>query len=463
MKIDGMTGTEIRAAASLAGIYSLRMLGLFMILPVFALYAQDLPGYTPALAGIAIGIYGLSQGLLQIPLGTLSDRIGRKPVIVGGLLVFAAGSVVAALADNLVGVIIGRALQGAGAIASTVMALAADLTREENRMKVMAVIGMSIGFSFALALVLGPVLDGWVGVPGIFWITALLALVGIGVTRFWVPSPVSSRFHRDAEVEMGWLRTALVDPQLLRLDIGVLILHCILTATFMSVPFILRDQLGWPEARHWQMYLPVLLLSMAVIVPFIIVAERKRRLKQVMLGAIATLAIASLGMVAVEESTVRLFFLLLLFFAAFNLLEASLPSLVAKIAPVAHKGTAMGAFSASQFLGAFLGGTVGGSLAGSHGIHGVLIFNAALAGLWLLVAASMRQPTYLNSRLLNVGPMDAAHARNLSIQLTSVPGVAEAVVIAQDGVAYLKVDNRALDEAMLLRYSVQEDPSPSTA
>jgi MFS family permease len=184
MKIDGMTGTEMRAAASLASIYSLRMLGLFMILPVFALYAEDLPGYTPVLAGIAIGIYGLSQGLLQIPLGTLSDRIGRKPVIIGGLLVFAAGSVVAALADTLVGVIIGRALQGAGAIASTVMALAADLTREEHRMKVMAVIGMSIGFSFALALVLGPVLHGWVGVPGIFWVTALLALVGLGVTGF---------------------------------------------------------------------------------------------------------------------------------------------------------------------------------------------------------------------------------------------------------------------------------------
>ena len=258
---ENMTSIEKRVAMSLSAIFASRMLGLFMILPIFAVIAKDLDGFSPTLAGLAIGVYGLTQAVFQIPLSKLSDHIGRKPVIIGGLIIFVIGSVVAALSDSITGVIVGRALQGSGAIAGTIMALAADLTREEHRIKVMAFIGMSIGLSFALAMVLAPILHGWVGLNGIFWITAILALLGIVVAKFWVPTPVLSRFHCDAEVELSWFRQAFADPQLLRLDAGIFILHFILISMFIVMPGILSDQLGFALEQHWQLYLPALFLG----------------------------------------------------------------------------------------------------------------------------------------------------------------------------------------------------------
>jgi len=450
---DRMTAGERRVALSLAGIFSVRMLGLFMILPVFALYAQEMEGYTALLAGLAIGIYGLTQGLLQIPMGLLSDRIGRKPVIIGGLCIFALGSVVAALSDSVYGVIAGRALQGAGAIASAVMALAADLTREEQRMKVMAVIGMSIGMAFAVALIVGPVLHGWFGVAGIFWVTAVLALLGILIVLWRVPTPVMSRRHRDTTIELSWFKSAISERQLLRLDVGVLILHMIMTATFMAVPLVLKNGLEMDVESHWRVYLPVLLVSIVTILPFIMLAEKKRRMKQVLVGAITVLSLSCLGLAFWHQTLTHMIIMLILFFAAFNLLEASLPSLVAKLAPAAHKGTAMGAFSSSQFMGAFLGGVLGGWLSQNFGVEGVFLGNAVLAGIWLLVAISMQQPSYLSSYLLRVGEVDEDRAEKLVDQLNAVRGVAEAVVIPEDGVAYLKVDNRKLDKDALYAFS----------
>ncbi len=450
---DQMTSGERRAAVSLAMVFAVRMLGLFMILPTFALYATHLVGYTPMLAGLAIGIYGLSQSVLQIPMGMLSDRIGRKPVIIGGLLVFAVGSVVAAMADSVYGVIAGRALQGAGAIASTVMALAADLTREDQRMKVMAMIGMSIGMSFALALIVGPMLHGLFGVAGIFWFTAALALFGIALVVLRVPNPVVSRFHRDTNVDPGLFKKALTDRQLLRLDLGVLILHMIMTATFMSIPLILKQQMGLAAADHWRVYLPVLILSVVLILPMVIQAERKRIVKQILIGAVLGLGLACTGMYIWHQSLGVLVLMLVLFFSAFNLLEASLPSLVAKIAPAAHKGTAMGAFSSSQFLGAFLGGLSGGWLSQEYGLAGVFLGNALLAGVWLVFAFTMQEPGYLSSYLLRVGEVDAEQAEDLVSRLSAVKGVEEAVVIPADGVAYLKVDKRTLDQHALAAFS----------
>lgn len=452
---ENMSPLEKRVATSLAAIFASRMLGLFMVLPVFAVYAEELDGFSPTLAGLAIGIYGLTQAIFQIPMGLLSDRIGRKPVIIGGLIIFAIGSVVAAMADSITGVIVGRALQGAGAIASAIMALAADLTREEHRIKVMASIGMSIGLSFALAMVLGPMLHGWFGVEGIFWITAILALGGILVARFWVPTPILSRFHRDAEVEVEWFGKALSDPQLLRLDGGIFILHFILVSMFVVMPTVLRDQLHFSLEHHWQIYLPVIFFAVITMVPFIILAEKKRKIKQVLIGAIIILSVSQLGLPMFTDSLAGFAIMLWLFFTAFNLLEASMPSLVAKMAPAAHKGTAMGAYSTSQFLGVFLGGLVGGALSEFYGINGVSFFNLTLLLIWLVLAVTMRKPNFFTSYILNVGDVTEERAEEIIKGLSGVVGVEDVTVIVEESVAYLKIDKQKINMDELKEFAAQ--------
>ena len=391
MKADPMTGAERRAALSLAGIFSLRMLGLFMIYPVFALYARTLPDATPFTIGLALGVYGLTQALLQIPFGFLSDRWGRKPIIAAGLVLFAAGSVLAALAHSMDGIIAGRLLQGAGAVGSAILALAADLTREQHRTKAMAVIGMTIGLAFGLAVVAGPVLYRWIGVPGIFWLTAGLALAGIGVLFGLVPQPVKSPVQEDAEAVPALFRRVLAHRELLRLDFGILAQHAILTASFLSVPLVLKAA-GVEAHDQWFIYLPVLVVSVLAMVPFIIVAERRARMKPVFLGGIAALALAQLLLLLAPGRLPLVLLALLLFFTAFNLLEASLPSLISRLAPPHAKGTALGVYSSSQFFGIFLGGALGGWLQGVWGVNGVFGFCALLAALWGLVALPMRPP-----------------------------------------------------------------------
>jgi len=448
-----MTASEKRTAVSLSSVYAMRMLGLFMILPVFSLYADHLEGNTPLLIGMAIGIYGLSQALLQIPFGLASDRLGRKPVIIFGLLLFVAGSVIAAMSESIYGVIIGRAIQGSGAIAAAVMALAADLSREEQRTKVMAMIGMSIGMAFALALLLGPLLNSWIGVPGIFWLTAVLASISIIIIKFAVPTAVHSRVHRDAQPVVDQLSSVMTDPQLLRLDAGIFILHVILTATFVVLPLALRDYSGLDAMHHWQVYLPALILSVAGMIPFIILAEKHRRMKQVFVGAIVVLAFSEIGLRLFYESLTGLFITIFVFFLAFNLLEATLPSLVSKIAPPDKKGSAMGMYSSSQFFGAFVGGVTGGWLYGQYGVEGVFSFSASIAALWVVIASSMRSPRYLITRLINIGNVSEEEAKRLTLQMTKVTGVAEVTIILEEGVAYLKVDKHALDEEALNKFS----------
>ena len=452
-----MTPHERRAAVALAGVFSTRMLGLFMILPVFALYAEHLSGATPFLVGLAIGIYGLTQGVFQIPFGLLSDRIGRKPVIYLGLAIFAVGSIVAAMADSMMGVVIGRALQGAGAIAAAVMALAADLTREEHRLKAMAVIGASIGLSFAASMVIGPLINQWVGLDGLFWLTAVLAVGGMAIVKFVVPQPRQSRFHRDAEPVPAQFKLVLRDGQLLRLDFGIFVLHMVLTAAFVTVPLVLRDQAGLASAHHWLVYLGVMVAAIGGMVPFIIIAEKKRLMKQIFVGAISVLTAALLAMAVLGGSLIGMVVALVLFFLAFNILEASLPSLVAKMSPADKKGTAMGVYSSSQFFGAFVGGAAGGWIHGQVGATAVFLFCAGLTLLWALWAATMRTPRYLSSYMVNVGPVNEQKARELEAEMAAVTGVAEAVVVAEDGVAYLKVDSRTVDEAALQVFSVNED------
>jgi len=434
-----MTGAERRTALGLAGVYGFRMLGLFLILPVFALFAEDLQGATPLLIGLAVGIYGLTQAVLQIPFGLLSDRIGRKPVIFAGLLLFAFGSVIAATATDIYWILIGRAVQGSGAVAAAVMALAADLTREDQRTKVMASIGMTIGASFMLAMIIGPALNNWVGVSGIFWLTALLALVGIALVALVVPTPVVSRVHRDAEPVPAMFKRVLRHADLIRLDIGIFSLHLILTSLFLVVPLALRDT-GLAPAEHTWVYLPVMLISILGMVPFVILAEKKGLMKQVFLGAVSVLAIAQLLLWKMSADFWPLVIGIGIFFTAFNLLEATLPSLVSKTAPADAKGTAMGVYSTSQFAGAFIGGLLGGWVHQQWGLSAVFVFGAIVAGIWLFAAVGMRRPGRHASRLVPLGVMSSVQAELMATRLREIRGVLEAVVVGDEGVAYLKVD-----------------------
>ncbi|GAV19383.1 inner membrane transport protein YajR [Mariprofundus micogutta] len=444
-----MNSFERRSVFSLAGIYGLRMLGLFMILPVFSLYAEGLHGVTPMLVGLALGIYGLTMALFQIPFGMLSDRFGRKPIITVGLLLFAIGSIIAAMSDSIWGVILGRAIQGSGAIAAAMMALMADLTREEERTKSMAIMGVSIGMSFTLALMIGPLLNAGIGVAGIFWMTAILASVGIAMLYLFVPDPEHLNFHREVETVPAQLKHILFDRQLFRLDIGILIQHAIMMAMFTVLPFVLRDKLGLPTDEHAWFYLPVLMISVLGMAPLVMFAEKKQKMKQVFLGCITLMAVSELLLGTDQRSLFAIGIGLLLFFVAFNVLEACLPSLISRMAPVESKGTAMGVYSTSQFLGAFVGGAGGGWLSGAFGIQAVFYACAITALVWVLIALGMHVPAYLSSFMAQVQVANENDAEQLAEQMLQLDGVHEAKVILEDGVAYLKVDKKQFDQKQL--------------
>lgn len=379
-----MNSSEIRATVALSLIQALRMVGMFMILPVFSLYALSLPGHvTPQQAGLAFGIYGLVQALLQLPFGWWSDRLGRLPVIVTGLVLFAAGSFLAGATHDIHWIILGRALQGAGAISSATSALLADSTRLSVRTQAMALYGAGMGAAFILALVLGPVFDGWIGVDGIFWLTGLLALLAIPLLRFMVP-----RVPRQASPG-GGLARVLADPQLLRLDAGIFLLHTMMTCLFFAAPLALQNDLGLPESRHWQIYLPILFASLAIVLPLIRRIEARGRVRTAFLGAIALVGGAQLLAAAEHRQVFDLLLALLLFFVGFNYLEATLPSLISRRAPAQHKGTALGVYSSAQFLGGFAGSSLGGLALAHWGASGAFLAAAALALPWLLIALGM--------------------------------------------------------------------------
>ena len=442
-----MLPTENKAAFSLALVYALRMLGLFMILPVFSLHAHDYSGATPMLIGLAIGVYGLTQGLFQLPFGYLSDRIGRKKVIVAGLLIFCVGSLVAAEAQTITQVIAGRALQGLGAIAAAVMALAADLTREEVRIRIMAIIGMSIGASFMISMVVGPIIAAEFGLRILFWMTAGLAILGILVIIFITPQPPRQSFHRDAQLSLPDVGRIVGDRELLKLDFGVFVLHLVLAATFVVFPLVLQQSLQVAEELHWRTYLPVFALSILFLPPMIIVAEKLRKVRGVFLLAIAMLMAAEIGL-ALSNSYVGAFAMLVLFFGAFNFLEAMLPANVARLAPADMKGTAMGLFSSAQFLGAFCGGLVGGMLLATGDYANTFAWLAGILGLWFVLALTMKAPAYLKSRIVSLQALEQTEIDNFMERAMGISGVKEVSVYEADRVAYLKVD-KSYDEAGL--------------
>jgi MFS family permease len=385
-----MSPTEIRASLSLASIFALRMLGMFLILPVFAVHAKSMPGGDNAtLVGIAMGIYGLTQSFGQIPYGVASDKYGRKRIIIIGLVLFAIGSFIAAAADTLFWVTVGRAIQGAGAISAAVTAFIADTTREEHRTKAMAMVGGSIGLTFALSLIAAPVMYNLIGMGGLFALTGILSILAILVVLYVVPEAppmIATRRVPFSEI--------LADRELMRLNYGVFALHLTQMAMFVVVPAALVDYAGLPLAAHWKVYLPVVLLSFALMLPPVFAGERRGRMKHVFLGAIALMLLVQLGLWLFMSHGgahwMLLVGLLLAFFVSFNILEACQPSLVSRIAPPAAKGSALGVYNTLQALGLFCGGALGGWLKQHVGASSVFAVGAGLTVVWLIIAASMR-------------------------------------------------------------------------
>lgn len=387
---------EKRAVSTLAALYALRMLGLFLVLPVMSLYGMQYESSTPVLIGMAMGMYGATQAVLQLPLGMLSDRISRKSVIIGGLAMFILGSVVAALSTSIYGLIIGRALQGSGAISGALMAMVSDLTSEQNRTKAMATIGASIGVSFAVSMLLGPILTThFGGLSGLFWTTALLGLAGLALVFFVLPEPPVETLHcphRDTLPVPALLWRVLCDPQLIRLNAGIFCLHMVLMAAFVVVPHLLEKQLGLDRQHHWEVYLPILGGSFIAMIPLMLIGEKKQLVKPIFVFAVGALVFALLFLGAAYQFNAALLSGLFLFFFAFNLLEAQLPSLVSKQTFAGGRGTAMGVYSTCQFLGIFTGGALGGLMLHLNEPRWLFWALALPVAGWCWLAATMQEP-----------------------------------------------------------------------
>lgn len=440
-----MNALERRSTFALSSIFALRMLGLFMIIPVFAVEGQSYRYATPALIGLAVGVYGLSQAILQIPFSLWADRFSRKPLIVLGLLLFAIGGAVAAMSHTIYGVIIGRAIAGGGAVSAVVMALLADVTREEHRTKAMAVMGMSIGLSFVVAFSIGPWLTGLVGISGLFWVTAIMGILAI-FTLFLVPK--TTRHHRN--FQQGYLRQlkqVLQMPDLNRLHVSIFSLHLLLTAMFIYVPSQLITYANIPLEKHGLVYLPLLLIGVFFSFPSIILAEKYRKMRGIFLMAIVGVI---LGLIVLTIGATSKYLLLLglgLFFVAFNVMEALLPSWLSKAAPIQSKATAMGVNASAQFLGAFVGGTLGGQLLMLHNTSIGWSILTVIALVWFVISFGLKQPRYLSSIILRLPEAnDQNTAENWTAELLDIHGIEEVVVMAEQKVAYVKLDKKIIDE-----------------
>jgi predicted MFS family arabinose efflux permease len=440
----GLNRLERRSIAALASVYGLRMFGLFLILPVLAIYAEELKA-TPMAMGIALGVYGITQAIFQIPFGIMSDKFGRKRVILFGLLIFILGSLVAAFSSTIEGVILGRALQGAGAIAAAVLALTSDLTRENQRTKAMAMIGMTIGLAFLLALIAAPWLEFFIGVQGLFIMTAILAVGSMVLIIKVVPTPVQRR-NLEVKAVPAKMIELLRNPQLIRLDCGIFILHFVLTAMFVVVPIIMLEGLGLETRDHWQVYIPALIGSVVFMVPMVILSARKHLLVKIFLAAICILLFAQILLMRGPSSLTALTLCMFFFFWGFNLLEAMLPSMVSRLAPAACKGSAMGVYNTFQFLGVFFGGFIGGVIYGNIGVTAVFTVCALGLLIWVALVYTAPKLHLLDSLVVNV---DRAAGVNCTSILEAVEGVEEVIIIEGESTAYLKVDYERLDQAAL--------------
>lgn len=437
-----MNALERRSTFALSSIFALRMLGLFMIIPVFSVAGQSYEYATPALIGLAVGIYGLTQAILQIPFSLIADRYSRKPLVVLGLLLFALGGAIAAMSDTIYGVIIGRAIAGGGAVSAVVMALLADVTREENRMKAMAVMGMSIGLSFVVAFTMGPWVTGLVGISGLFWVTTVMGLAAIAMLLM---VPKVTRHHKN--FQQGYLeqlKQVLKMGDLNRLHISVFTLHLLLTAMFIYVPSQLIEVAELPLSSHGWVYLPLLVVSLFFAFPSIVLAEKYRKMRSIFLTAIGGIILGLLIMIFGFESKYVLIGGLGLFFIAFNVMEALLPSWLSKAAPIQSKATAMGVNASSQFLGAFFGGIIGGQLLLLNNTSLGWSILSAIAIIWLLMSFGLAQPRYLSSLVLRLP--ESKQTDEWTSQLLAIRGIEEVVVMAEQQVAFVKVDKQQVDD-----------------
>lgn len=445
---------ERRSVLALAMVYLFRMLGLFLIMPVISVAADGLDGADAALIGAAIGIYGFTQASLQIPMGMMSDKVGRKRVIIFGLLLFALGSVICANADSIMTLIFGRAIQGAGAIASTLMALLSDVTKEQNRTKAMAMVGISIGASFMLSLILGPILFEWLGLSGLFYLSFSFSIIGMALIIWAVPNQTQHAFRRDTTPSMTALSGVLKDARLRFLNISVLLLHGSLTALFVAIPSILIHRYGLSLGKHSILYLLVMGGAFILMLPLIIAAEGKGMMKQVL-----TLVIAIIGLTTILmewSSQLWLFAVAVcLFFVAFNTLEATLPSVISKLAPVGYRGTAMGVFSTHQFMGAFIGGAGGGWLLQHTSVTVLFTVIGCVWLVWALVSAMQPAPEQVSSMAFSVAAHSAQDVQQLTQQLMEIQGVEDVQIFTDEQTAYLKVDKKQLDKEALQRIAPQ--------
>ncbi|OSN10380.1 hypothetical protein AU512_08885 [Lonsdalea iberica] len=448
MNDNRMTPAELRATWGLGTVFSLRMLGMFMVLPVLTTYGMALQGASEFLIGVAIGIYGLMQALFQIPFGLMSDRIGRKPLIVGGLLMFTAGSVIAALSDTIWGIIFGRALQGSGAISAAVMALLSDLTREQNRTKAMAFIGVSFGITFAIAMVVGPIVTHALGLHALFWGIAILSVIAIIITLAFIPNASQHVLNRESAIVRGSVRKVLANSRLLKLNIGIMCLHILLMSSFVALPRAM-EHAGLPPQDHWKVYLATMLVSFVAVVPFVIYAELKRRMKQVFILCIVILIAAELVLLSADVSQLwRIIIGIQLFLLGFNVMEALLPSLISKEAPAGYKGTAMGVYSTTQFIGVAIGGSLGGALFELHGAALVFGAGAIIALGWLILSFTMQEPPYLSSLRITLSD-EALQSPQLEQRMRGLPGVAEVIIVPHELSAYVKIDNKQTNRKTL--------------
>ena len=438
-----MNSIEKRAIAGIGGIFALRMIGLFMIVPVFSVYGHDYAQATPFLIGLAVGIYGLGQAIFQIPMSLAADKFPRKPMILLGLILFAIGGVVAATADNIYQVIIGRALAGSGAVSAILMALLADVTREQARTKAMATMGLTIATSIMLSFAIGPMMVASLGISGLFWLTAVFAVLAM-LLLLIVPTPLRVLKHNLTNQSIGeQLKQVLRIGDLNRLHIGIFALHLTMTAIFVIVPQQLANVLDLSVRQQGMVYLPLLFIGFAIAIPFIIIAEKKRKMRQVFLAALGVMVIAFACLALGGQLSFGLILGLGLYFIGFNLLEATIPSWISKKAPVANKATAMGINSSSQFLGAFFGGAIGGMLLSQDPMMAWAILGAVMA-VALLLILPISQPPYLTSTTMAIPKQ--ADVSVWSQQVMAVDGVDEVVVMPKDGVAYLKLDKQKLSD-----------------